>query len=275
MENYIDLQDISFIIPIRIDTDERGQNLEILYNFYKKSCINVQFIFVENDKESKSIKWVCLDKNDKYYLIQNDKEFNKCLTYNIGAKLSDRKYFCFMDIDVIVRPIQIIKAQEKIEKYHMDLMIAYNGVALYLTEKIKQEFSLKMDYDLLQSLIPENPRVNYKNDFLLVGNIHAVGGCLLIERNIFFKFNGFNPLIWGWGFDDNEIISRTQRLGYQIGQINGKNDVLWHFPHENHTSLPKNHHSHYNINHQIVDMVEHLTKLQLQEYIKTWEIKIN
>jgi predicted glycosyltransferase involved in capsule biosynthesis len=275
MEDKIDLQDISLIVPIRIDTNERGTNLTMLSYFYSNFCSNVSFIFIENDNYALSMteSWVVPNVNDIYCFIGNNKEFNKCLTYNIGAKLSKTKYLCFLDLDVIVNPLQIIKAKEKLIKNNMDLMIAYNGLAYYLSEKAKNNFMINnFKYEFLKSIIPESNSINYKNDDLLIGNNQAVGGCLVVKRDTFFKFKGFNPHMVSWGYEDNEIISRVQKLGYNVGRINGKKDVLWHFPHENENSKPKEQHSFYEKNHQIVSMVESSTKEQLKEYIKTWEI---
>jgi predicted glycosyltransferase involved in capsule biosynthesis len=275
MEDKTDFNDISLIVPIRIDTESRGDNLFITHNFYKKYCKNIRFVFVENDHEIKSMfksSFLYPNINEIYCFIGNDKDFNKCITYNIGAKLSTTKYLCLIDLDVIIHPQQIIKAKNKIIENKMDLMIAYNGLAFYLSEQSKSNFEKEYNYECLRSNIPENRSVNYKNENLLIGNNQAVGGCLVVERSTFFKFKGFNPNFIGWGYEDNEIISRVQRLGYNVGRINGKEDVLWHLPHESKSSKPKEQHNYYEKNHQICSMVESITKEQLEEYIKTWEV---
>lgn len=273
MEEKIDFQNISLIVPIRLDTKERSENLTTLWVFYRKYCKNIKFIFVENDESPKAIKKsIFPDIKDMYCFIGNTKEFNKCKTYNIGARLSDTDFLCLIDLDVIIHPEQIIKAKNKIINNQIDLIIAYNGLAYYLSEEVKKLFIVDYDYNYLKNIIPENKTVNYKNKNLLVGNNNAVGGCLLIKRDTFFKFKGFNPNFIGWGYEDNEIISRVQKLGYNVGRINGKNDVLWHLPHENKNSKPKEQHPFYEKNHQIISMVESSTKEQLEKYIKTWEV---
>jgi predicted glycosyltransferase involved in capsule biosynthesis len=273
MNDPIDFSNISLIVPIRIDTKERGENLQTLVNFYLQNCGNVNFVFVENDDNIKTLKnYIIPDITDIYCYIGSCGAFNKCLTYNTGAKLSKTKYLCLIDADVIVHPQQIIKAKNRIIENKMDLMIAYNGLAYYLSKEAKDKFKKENTYDYLISILPEKHYINYKTQNLLVGNNQAVGGCLIVERETFLKFKGFNPNFIGWGYEDNEIISRVQILGYNVGRINGSNDVLWHLPHENNESKPKEQHFHYEKNHQIVSMVESSTKEQLQEYIKTWEI---
>jgi len=268
--NKQDFKDISIIVPIRIDTKERGENLNIIWNFYKENCENVDFIFVENDCKIKSNLYIPI--NNIHYFIENTNVFNKCKTFNTGGKLSKRKYVCFLDVDIIINPQQIINAKNKIIENKMDLMIPYNGIAFYLTKESKDKFMIYKNYDYLVSIFPEKFHTNYQNKNLLIANNQSVGGCIIMSNDFFYKINGFNPNILIWGYDDNEIISRSQKLDYKVGRINGRHDVLWHLPHEDKNSKPKEQHPFYEQNHQIVSMVESSTKEQLQEYIKTWEI---
>ena len=69
--------------------------------------------------------------------------------------------------------------------------------------------------------------------------MNAVGGCLIGKRDTFLDINGFNPNIIGWGFEEND-----------------KSD------HKFHTHNAKEWQS-----------VAKMTKSDLIEYIKTWNLK--
>ena len=138
-----DFSDISIIIHCRIDNEERGRNASLIYNFYK-DCTNAEFIFIEDDKESKLTKYINITSDIKHIVTGNTGNWEKTICYNKGAKLSNRKYFYFLDLDVIVHPRFIIRAVEQFEAdSRMGIVLGYNGQSMYLNYKAKQITDIK------------------------------------------------------------------------------------------------------------------------------------
>jgi len=287
-----DFKDISIIIHCRIDNQERGKNSKLVYNFYKSNTINSEFIFVEDDSSSELLNYINLRKNDHYINTGNNDTWHKTVSYNIGAKKSERKYLYFLDLDVIVHPKYICKSLS----LKSDLVIGYNGHALYLNYDAKRIFENDPSYERLLSFVPtewlfegkllnhnilaiqnhktmqtRNPLNRYQ--YCMAPNNKAVGGCVIADRETFFKYKGFNPNFKGWGYEDNELPTRVHKLGYSVSRINSPNALLFHLPHDPiEGDITKNSHKDNNSNHAEMDKVDQYSKNELKEYIKKWNV---
>ena len=267
MDNVNDFKDISFIVHCRIDNKERAKNASLVYNFYKSNAVNCEFIFIEDDIEDKLSQYITIDDLDQHITIGNtgdwpitDSNWHKTKCYNIGAKASNRNYFCFLDLDVIVHPKHILQAVEQIKCNKSNLVIGYNGQTLYLTYDAKRLFSDNPTYTFLlylklESFIPQNwlfegrlLNSNIKNvqnhntsktgsplniyEYCMAPNTTAVGGCVIADKKSFFEYKGFNPNFIGWGYEDGELTVRVHKLGYKVHKINCAEALLFHLPHD-------------------------------------------
>tara|TARA_R110001583_G_scaffold61176_2_gene181116 strand:+ start:1048 stop:2619 length:1572 start_codon:yes stop_codon:yes gene_type:complete len=262
---------ISFIVHFRKDTDERMKNFDLVYPYYKKIYPNSEFVFVEDDSEER-IKHL-VNEEDKYIFYKNDGVYNKCISYNLGFKHATNNIVCFLDIDCIVSLDSIVKSLKLINK-HNYLCMGYNGTAIYLEHSLKNQIKgVDGLYDFIDSFIDKtNLTTGYRNNLYAVGNTKAVGGCLLGSKETFEKINCFNPNFIGWGYEDNEIISRAGALGVQVAGMSGNNPLLFHLPHEKEMVgiIDKDNHEYYEHNTKEVQKVEDMTKEELTEYIKSW-----
>jgi GT2 family glycosyltransferase len=287
-----DFRDISIIVHCRIDNEERGKNATLVYNFYKDHTTNCQFIFVEDDIENKLSKYVSTDDIDIHLMTNNNDIWHKTGSYNLGAKASSRKYLYFLDLDVIVHPKHICQAITT----DSDLVIGYNGQAIYLTYNAKRLLEDDPTYTKLECFIPRdwlcsgelvNDNIKIVQDyrtsqtgtplnmyeFCMAPNNSAVGGCVITPRETFFEYKGFNPNFFGWGYEDNELPTRVDKLGYNVSRINSPEALLFHLPHDPVTGDPsKNAHSDSNTNYIEMDKINNISKTELKEYIKTWNV---
>ena len=94
------------------------------------------------------------------------------------------------------------------------------------------------------------------------------------SKESFEKINGFNPNFIGWGYEDNEIISRSDKLDVPVAKVgnNTPNWFLFHLPHEEGgvAIKDKDKHKYYLQNEKEVQKVEAMSKEELTEYIKSW-----
>jgi GT2 family glycosyltransferase len=291
----IDFSDISIILHCRIDNEERGKNAKIIYEFYNNNVSNANFIFVEDDVQNKLFTYVPPQPNIKYILTKNGGNWEKTKSYNRGAKISKRKFFCFLDLDIIVHPKHIVSAVEQIKKDpNSGIVLGYNGQSIYLEYEAKRLFEETPTYERLECFIPrewlyqgtlykENiksvqddvtkrsgtPLNRYK--YCTAPNSQAVGGCVITNRDKFFEYKGFNPNFTGWGYEDNEIVRRVHKLGYNVIRINGPEALLFHFPHDS-GFVDKSNTPDHVANHKEVGIIEEGTREQILEYIKTWSV---
>ena len=259
---------ISFVVHYRRDTAEREVNFGLLYKFYTDSFPESQFIFVEESTERTLYN---IRPEDAHILISNNGPHKKSLGYNLGFQCAKHDTVCFLDIDIIVDPVHIKTAAETVKR-DGGVCIAYNGVALYLNYNGKRRLDNGISMDKMYSILPSVwhsmvPLSNY--EYFQLAGVHSVGGCLLTTRQSFRSYNGFNPFFIGWGYEDNEIISRVHRLGYPVTKIADKTAYLFHLPHEV-VAIDKSQHNFYRKNEAEVRKVEAMSQSQLREYIKTW-----
>jgi len=273
---------ISFIVHYREDTDERVKNFHIVYDYYKAIYPNCEFVFVEDDSKQ-TIKHL-IREEDKYIFYKNDEIYNKCIGYNIGLKEASSDLICFLDIDCLVSIHSLIKASKLVNKYDI-LCIGYNGTALYLEHSLKSQLDDKQGIELfnfIESHIDKNNvHTGFRNKYYAVGNTEAVGGCLFGKKETFEYINGFNPNFIGWGYEDNEIVSRAGTLDVKVAYLSLKvatvgsassQWILFHLPHEEEMVgiKDKDKHGYYKHNEEEVQKVEDMDKEQLLEYIKSW-----
>ena len=292
-----DFSNISIIIHCRIDNKERAENAKLIYNFYKNYTVDSEIVFIEDDSDGKLLTHISIRPEDKYELTNNSDNWQKTKSYNRGANISTRQYFCFLDLDIIVHPKYIIEAVQQIKiDNSMGLVLGYNGQALYITYEGKRLFEQQPTYTTLECFIPRewlnqgtliNENIstvqNYKTSqtgsplnvykYCVAPNNKAVGGCAITSKEKFFEYRGFNPNFVGWGYEDNELPGRVHRLGYNVTRINYPEALLFHLPHDPPGGAPdKSADKDHNTNQHECIKVENSTKAELQEYIKTWTV---
>jgi predicted glycosyltransferase involved in capsule biosynthesis len=261
------MSNISFILTYYHDTEERFKNFNLISNYYKELYPSDEFIVVETSKEKK-LKNV---KNITYIGSDASEIFNKSKAYNLGLAKANSDIVCFLDVDCIVSKESLDKAIEK-SKNNSNIYIGYNGTCIYFEYNVKNTIKTNNLYDELIKFVDQSKLyTNYTNEYYLVGNTRAVGGCLIGQTKIFKEINGFNPNIIDWGFEDNEIVLRAHKLGHSPLFIQTSKPILLHLPHHN-EKTDRSKHPFYSDNNEIYNKVISLTKDQLVEYIKTWKL---
>lgn len=265
----ITAEDITFICHVRIDNEARKKNIETIFAYYKKYLPGCRFVFVEDDDEG----WLnlTLSGTDEYTHFINQGLVQKCVGYNIGAKIAATDILVFLDVDIIVDCNKLLECINESQMNNtLECLIGYNGCAFYMTQAGEHKFLKTLNVDDLHENVKNLHLVTSNaNEYALLGNTRAVGGCLIMTKSSFERINGFNPFFKGWGYEDNEIISRAHRLGLEVTKSGIADHHLYHLPHCD-TSVNKAHHEHYKQNEAIVQFVESLNKEQLQRYIKQW-----
>ena len=255
----IGIDDIDFICALRIDNEERQFNVDIQEEFYE----DVQIRYIEDS---------------------TSEHFNKCGLYNMGARGSDKDYFCFIDSDVLIDPQYIVAS---INENQDGLTVCYNKKCIYLDFIAKRKINMDPIIQVVESCIPsewfdDNDEVNQVNiikalgdrqivrvDSGFVPNNDAIGGCLVMSRDCFNDIKGFNENFKDWGYEDNEILIRAHKLGKNVTSLNDPRAILFHLPHEE-SIITNNATETLPDNEKEVHKIENFTKEQIEEYIKSW-----
>ena len=258
MEN-VGIDDIDFICALKIDNEERQNNVDIQKEFYGEDRI-------------------------RYITDYTTDIFNKCQLYNMGATGSTKEYFCFIDSDVLIDTQYITNS---INENHDGLTVCYNKKCIYLDFIAKRKIHMDPIIQVVESCIPsdwfdETDEVNQANiiqslgdrqiaryDSGFVPNNDAIGGCLVMSRECFNDIKGFNENFVDWGYEDNEILIRAHKLGKTVTSLNDPRAILFHLPHE--ASVVMNNATETLASNEAeVHKIENFTKEQIEEYIESW-----
>lgn len=265
------MSEITFIIHLRKDTEERAKNVDIVTSYYRSILPDSKFIVIEDDK-SQNFKYLEKEPNISYIHNYNEGQHNKSKSYNIGLNRSKTGIICFLDIDCIISKQNIEKCIETL-KQPSSICIGYNGVAIYFKYDVKNKITDTSEslYEYLAGFIDrDNIYIGYTNSDYHVANTKAVGGALFGYREVFKSIGGFNPNFKGWGYEDNEIIVRAKKLGIDIFFINTSKPYLLHLPHID-PDYREDSHPSYKLNEQEFLKINRFTKSELEEYIKSWK----
>jgi predicted glycosyltransferase involved in capsule biosynthesis len=260
---------ISFIIHLRKDSEERIKNINTVLPYFESIAPGCEFVIVEDDSEP-FFQYLATD-NILYFFNKNENVYNKCKSYNLGLTKCTKDIVCFLDIDCIISKENLEKSIEMASS-NDGIYIGYNGTCVYFDYPVKNSITDNVNlYDFLDSFVNKNNvRTMVKTENYTITNTKAVGGCLIGKKEVFTRVNGFNPNFIGWGYEDNEIISRARILKVPVYYVNTFKPLLFHLPHEVNQLRDKSAHSFYDHNHREVSKVEAMCMEELEQYIKTW-----
>jgi predicted glycosyltransferase involved in capsule biosynthesis len=217
----LNFRDISFLIPVRIDSADRIENLEIIVQYL---CIyfNTTIQVTEVDQQSllsKSIKEsICYNFQKSHAPVFQRTKINNHLIHSCRTEIA-----VLYDADIIIPPLQLLNAAECIRKKQAAFALPYDGHFLQVDYYNKKMFKENLDIDFLESGVHL-----YTTD-----THHSVGGCFMFRINEYKKCGMENENIEGWGHDDAERVKRLQKLGYAIFRSPGALYHLWHERKEN------------------------------------------
>jgi predicted glycosyltransferase involved in capsule biosynthesis len=251
----IDFRDVTFIIPIRFDSEDRKRNFKITINFLEKN-FDTNIIVMESDKDSNE-DFVRSASNKLEYIFEKDEShlFHRTKMLNAMTKLSKTNIVVNYDVDVLFTLDQYVASRFALNT-GSDFVFPYNG----------KFYDIKLDYfKAIEN--GEFDKINLNNCRLF--NSNSVGGAIFFKKDSYQKIGLENENFISWGHEDWERVGRMKKMGYEVHRVDG---VLYHLTHfRTHNSggsnpMAKNNENEYN-------KVMSMNKQQLEEYIDSWDWK--
>lgn len=206
------MKPISIIIPIRIESTERKENLQcVLLHLLQFPFVHIDII--EADKEQHF--HYPTHKRIRYQFIQdNENVFYRTYYLNRLLKNSEHSIVGIWDTDILVLEEQLTEAIRLIEKGYI-MSFPYNG-----------------DFRLLDN----NKSTSIRNGVLKLAPTSenrlngrpSVGGAFLVNKEKYLLAGGENEGFYGWGPEDIERVKRMEILGHPIGRVKGPCYHLYH-----------------------------------------------
>jgi hypothetical protein len=135
-----DLKDVTFMIPVRIDSIIRLENLisVVQYLFRHFDC---RIMVLEADAYNNGIIKKLLGPKIKYHFIEDyDSTFYRTKYLNIMTEMSTTPFLAIWDADIIISSSQIIEAIGKLRNEKYDIALPYDGKVLDVPISIRELF---------------------------------------------------------------------------------------------------------------------------------------
>jgi predicted glycosyltransferase involved in capsule biosynthesis len=196
------ISDITFITPIRIDSEDRVNNLIFCINYITKR-LKAPHLIIEQDIFS-NVQNIIGGGDYEYYHEKKDIGFfYKTKLINIGLSLVKTPLVCIYDVDVYIPEAALLSSVKQLsENENIHFIIPHTG-QFY---DIPNYFSLDLNFTT-DKLAPKD-----------LNKIHAAspGGAFLARIETLREIGGYNEHMRSWGYEDDEIIARATILGYQV-----------------------------------------------------------
>jgi len=244
----IDLEDLTFLFPLKPDSIIRIENLlattsYILRNF--KTNLSVLEVSAYNNG---IIRDVINPKIDYSFKQDKDLVFHRTKYRNLMTSTVKTTFLAVWDVDTIVDMMQIKDSMEKLRKRETDVAYPYDGHFYDTSEIIRSLFIQKKQIQILHK---------YRNRMSLIyGNKH-VGGAFIASTEKYRQMGMENEKFYGWGPEDYERYNRWKNLGFKIYRAPG---CMYHLSH------PRDMNGYYNSQRQKEITISEYTRTKKSSY---------
>mgnify|MGYP003672749658 CR=1 FL=1 len=253
INNKRNLQDVTFVIPLKLDSEDRKRNLRICVNFIERH-FDTNIIVCENDKVSNK-DYVKTVSSKIKYMFDEDKTgiFKYTKILNDMTKEATTPIIANYDVDCIFNPDAILSAVEAIRSKSFDVVFPYGGPFV----DVKPSQFHHIENDTITDINVSECQVLHPQ---------SCGGCIFFDKQKYYEAGLENEKQISWGFADNERMARINILEYRIGRVPGN---CYHMSHSrDHNGWFSEHTKQNEIE---FNKVASMKKEQLKEYIKTFE----
>lgn len=202
----INLQDVTFLMTIRIDSMVRLENIMIVVNNILTN-FDTSIILLHADNYDNGILKKMLSCSSIQYIFKEDHDnvFHRTKYINETVRLATTPYVAVWDADVIVPKNQIIQAVQKLRDGYD---AAYPFKHFLDTSSIVRELYLKTrDINTLQENCDKMKMIYGPN---------VKGGAFIINKNAYQRSGLENELFYGWGIEDGDRYVRWTELDYNV-----------------------------------------------------------
>lgn len=248
----IDLKDVTFMIPVSYDHNDRKENLDLCIAYLKKHFYT-NIIISEQGGNHFEYHYPHCD-----YVHFSSNVFHRTRMLNGMAKLANTQYIFNYDCDVFISPLQILEAVNKLRTGELDMVYPYDGRFARVPRSFYPMLSKWLDVGFFKNSV-------FKG--MLEGDFPSVGGAVAFNKQKYFEAGGENEFMISYSPEDLERKERFDRLGYKVGRVQG---TLWHLDHfVGVNSSSKN--PFFSDAYKEFNKIKSMTRDELKNYVHSWE----
>ena len=251
-----ELEKITIVIPLRIDSEERRTNLDASLDYlcrYK----GIKIVVLEADTKSQYEPRIN-HPNFSYQFIEDHAPiFYRTRYLNRMLEQVNTLVAGIWDSDVIVHIEQVAEAV----RYCLSgvtLCYPYDGRFCAVSDTLSRLYRDTRDLDILTR--------NESQHWLMHGR-YSVGGAFTVSVEKYLAAGGENEHFYGWGPEDTERRERICNLGLEIRRVSG---CLYHLHHPRGVNSNFANRERAIANRREYIKVCRMNRHELEKYISTW-----
>lgn len=263
MSGRIDLKDVTFVIPLRIDSFERLENV-VAVSGYLIKCFETNVIICEADHKNTGLLAKMVNPEIKtFFALDTKPSFHRTYYINELVRHVATPFVAVWDTDVLVDPVQIHMAVESLRKGTYDFVYPYDGRFVDTGVNYRRLFIDTFDIAVLKA---------NSQHMLLPYSDTACGGGFLARRETYIKVGMENERFTSWGPEDGERLKRWRTLEMRIGWVKGEMFHLYH-------SRGKNSQFKSDTEKKKLiaeaDRIGRMSKIEMEKEVSAWIRKVN
>lgn len=234
----IDLRNVTFIIPLRIDTDDRLRNI-VLTTSFLLNTFDCKVIIKESDEMSKFNAWAkpliesISDTNNLRYIFEEnyDEHFHRTRLLNDMVMETTTDIVVNYDSDIILPITSYTQAKDMLDSRKYDLVYPYRfgeygerKVILKTVVEDENDLNSLLDFPLIKKFISGfNPEV-LDESYVYAENVNGMGWseygmCQFFNTKAYKDGYLENENFIAYAPEDVERHHRWNMLGYNIGRV--------------------------------------------------------
>ncbi len=259
MNTKIDLKDLSFLIPIRIDSIDRLENLEIVLDFIISNFATNIHILEAAPLNNKYLSKLFPEIDRITFIEDHNPVFYRTKYINKLVSESTTTFVAVWDADVLVAKNQIVKSMQLLREKEADFVLPYEKNLLDTSKIIRDLYYQERNINMLK-----NNSAKMKKMYPPV----AVGGGFMANRNSYIESGIENLNFYGWGLEDGERVCRWKILEYNMKRIPGD---MYHLTHQR--GINSMYQSKYQMHSRNLEYwkIASMTKEELQKHVESWK----
>jgi len=171
----IPLKNVTFTIPIKIDSKDREANLTILMDYLTK-YFDTNVLVCETNQELLKAFWKPAWPGFPLYLKTNKALFHKTRLLNHMARVATTEIIVSYDCDILLPPQAYVEAANKIHEGMLDFCYPFNKPIKFIKKPALALLREKLDGDTLDSISTPQPNPDL-----------PPGGCFFMNRKKFIE----------------------------------------------------------------------------------------
>ncbi len=213
--------ELTFIFPVRIDSDYRLRNLISVLKFYSRFR-DAHFLIAEADSFQKTNIDVIknISPQIEYFFIHDDHAlFHRTRYINQMFGKVRTRVAAVWDADAVCPPENVIEGCRQLVGTDKTMVYPYGGTFWQINEFFSNLFHKTQDILVLSE---------YRQPRLLMNGYYSVGGAFMVDVGKYRSSGWENEYFKGWGPEDKERFKRLEILGDRPFRIPGDLYHLYH-----------------------------------------------